>query len=389
MHFSFIFFGVLCIAQVFSQTSGTGKITWYTQIDSGKCSFGTISGDKQIAALNTAFFANGATCGSCYNITGPLGSTVVRVTDECPVSGNELWCSGDHNHFDLSTFAFNKLALDNCAVTYTKVACPVTGPIRWVIKEGSNKYWFGILVDNHKIQLSKLSIRVSSSSNWISLSRSAYNYWICDSCISGGVSGSLQIQLTGENGEVLTDSISPSTTWPLSTNTPSKVVYSGTVQFGQTNVANVPTSYASSSVPKTSVATTSSPASSITPGTSSSGTTGSVVTTGSSVTTGSGVTGNSRCSATWECSSFSKDYNFVDCVNGKCVCKTSFAGSAVPGDVCRCDAPKQVFWNGGIPSCGFSSSGLKKGEEVIGVQEDHSSVLALPVTLFSILLFLL
>jgi hypothetical protein len=32
---------------------------------------------------------------------------------------------------------------------------------------------------------------------------------------------------------------------------------------------------------------------------------------------------------------------------------------------------------------------LKNGEEVIGVQEDHSSVLALPVTLFSILLFLL
>jgi len=149
---------LLLFAQTPIGSCGTGKITWYTDIANGHCSFGPPTGNMYIAALNTAFYNKGVQCGSCYKLTGPLGSVVVTVTDECPAATNQEWCTGDHNHFDLSVPAFNQIAKDNVNITYERVTCPVPGNIQYFIKDGSNKYWFALLANQLKVQITKLEV---------------------------------------------------------------------------------------------------------------------------------------------------------------------------------------------------------------------------------------
>lgn len=119
-----------------------GRITYYTGINGGACSFGTIPPPYRIAALDQAFYNNGAQCGSCFLLIGPIGSTTVMVTDECPATST--WCSGDMDHFDLSTTAFDAIAVQSTGVdliTFELISCPpdiVSGNIVYALKDGSN-----------------------------------------------------------------------------------------------------------------------------------------------------------------------------------------------------------------------------------------------------------
>lgn len=90
--------------------------------------------------------------------------------------------------------------------------------------------------------------------------------------------------------------------------------------------------------------------------TATTGTTGVPATTGVPPTTGTGTTSSGTtgalgitCSARWQCASVSMDYNYVDCVNGRCACMPTFAGSGTPEDKCRCDKVG-VFWDA-VPYC--------------------------------------
>lgn len=57
------------------------------------------------------------------------------------------------------------------------------------------------------------------------------------------------------------------------------------------------------------------------------------------------------CSAQWQCQGVSTDYNFVECDEGVCRCRSElgFEGSATTSDKCRCD--DRVYWEGGVPYC--------------------------------------
>lgn len=76
------------------------------------------------------------------------------------------------------------------------------------------------------------------------------------------------------------------------------------------------------------------------------------------------------CSHQYECTSVSTDYNYVQCVNGACVCRESlgFNGTASVNDKCRCDytvawgtngtpyckvcdPPRSIFYENGTPYC--------------------------------------
>lgn len=63
------------------------------------------------------------------------------------------------------------------------------------------------------------------------------------------------------------------------------------------------------------------------------------------------------CSAAWECSSVTDNFNFVDCIDNVCICKTElgFSGSATTSDKCRCD-PGDVYWGKGTPYCKICES---------------------------------
>jgi len=60
--------------------------------------------------------------------------------------------------------------------------------------------------------------------------------------------------------------------------------------------------------------------------------------------------GQVNCTARWQCSSVSNDYNYVDCLQGKCECVEGFNGTATAQDKCRCDK-EGVYWSSGHPFC--------------------------------------
>ncbi|EFJ40108.1 hypothetical protein VOLCADRAFT_100183 [Volvox carteri f. nagariensis] len=110
-------------------------------INEGSCGYGYLDHDRatgwDIAAMSDANWDFAGSCGRCFEVrcdptwlsdnygqsfdrTGvcrdPEASVVVQITDSCPCNypnnawSNRRWCCGDMYHFDMSTWAFEKLA---------------------------------------------------------------------------------------------------------------------------------------------------------------------------------------------------------------------------------------------------------------------------------------
>lgn len=118
-----------------------GNEPWLWSIHHGSCGYGYIWEDEplgwDVAALPDVHYEYSGSCGNCYEVAcDPSGfsdnygnsldrssacfdteaSVVVRITDTCPCNyagnsfSNKRWCCGDMDHFDLSMWAFEKLA---------------------------------------------------------------------------------------------------------------------------------------------------------------------------------------------------------------------------------------------------------------------------------------
>src|SRR5579875_3639979 len=63
----------------------TGQAYFYHPGDGeGSCSFGSLSSGGLYVSLAAAQYANGASCGSYLDVTGPDGSVRAEVVDLCP-----------------------------------------------------------------------------------------------------------------------------------------------------------------------------------------------------------------------------------------------------------------------------------------------------------------
>eukprot|EP01023_Acetabularia_acetabulum_P025053 TRINITY_DN2403_c0_g1_i1.p2 TRINITY_DN2403_c0_g1~~TRINITY_DN2403_c0_g1_i1.p2 ORF type:complete len:392 (-),score=82.38 TRINITY_DN2403_c0_g1_i1:2119-3294(-) len=134
-----------------------GNEPWLWTIHYGSCGYGYLCQDEgtgwDITALPDVFPGYAGSCGRCYEIqcnptyfTDGYGATidrsnvcrdssssvVVTVTDTCPCNyatnfySNKRWCCGDMNHFDLSIWAYEKLAEHRWGVIglkYREVPC--------------------------------------------------------------------------------------------------------------------------------------------------------------------------------------------------------------------------------------------------------------------------
>lgn len=129
------------------------------------------------------------------DVTGPAGNTVrVKIVDSCP--------GCESGHLDLSAQAFAKLAdpgKGRIAISWKLVSPALSGPVKYVYKDGSTQWWCGIQVRNHRNPIR--TIELKSSSGWITLQRQSYNYFL--SANGKGCGGSVRI--TDVQGHQLTD----------------------------------------------------------------------------------------------------------------------------------------------------------------------------------------
>ncbi len=172
-----------------------GIITYYAASGAGNCSYDPSPADLDVVALQTEQYAASAYCGACVRVEGPKGIVTVRVVDSCPSCESRT-------HLDLSQSAFAKIAdLDDgrVAVKWQFVTCPVSGPIAYKFKEGSNE-WTAIQLRNHSRPIKSLEAKVAGS--WVSLARTSYNYFVAD---KGLGKGPYELRVTTIDGKSVTD----------------------------------------------------------------------------------------------------------------------------------------------------------------------------------------
>jgi hypothetical protein len=176
--------------------AGPQTATYYATRGMGNCSYPSPPADGLYVALSTPEYAKAAHCGGYLEVSGPEGSVLVKVIDQCP------GCAA--GHIDLSETAFARLAPLSAGlikVTYTYLADPpLPGPVSIEVNHGSSRYWLALLADNTGNPLA--SVQVQASSGWLSLTRASYNYWIAS---SGAGPGPFTVRLTDTQGHQVTE----------------------------------------------------------------------------------------------------------------------------------------------------------------------------------------
>ncbi|MCE0539996.1 hypothetical protein LWF15_31320 [Kineosporia rhizophila] len=173
----------------------SGIATFYGATGAGNCSYEP-TGDLMVAAMNEQDYQGSQACGSFVDVTGPKGNTVrVKIVDRCPE------CAP--GHIDLSAEAFAELAepvQGRIDISWKLVSPSVSGPVKYVYKDGSSQWWCSIQVRNHRNPIR--SVELKGKNGWVALPREMHNYFT--SANGEGCGG--QVRITDVQGNRLTDS---------------------------------------------------------------------------------------------------------------------------------------------------------------------------------------
>ena len=170
---SVIFFAQTC----HNETVFTGEGTYYDLSSSavgglGNCSFDhSIISPFYIGAMNAVQYGDADYCGACAEVTGPIGTVVVKIIDQCPE------CA--HGDIDLSPEAFDQIAnrIDGRVnISWKVVPCPINSNIKFYYKDGSNQWWTAVQVRDHRYPITKLE--VLTGAGYVSAPRQDYNFFL-------------------------------------------------------------------------------------------------------------------------------------------------------------------------------------------------------------------
>ncbi|KAE8021791.1 hypothetical protein FH972_007653 [Carpinus fangiana] len=183
----------------------------------GACGYGDLIQQGyglETAALSTALFKNGSTCGACFEImcvNDPkwcirnAGTIKITGTNFCPPnytkpSGN--WCNPPLVHFDLAMPMFVKLAPMRAGiipVKFRRIHCNKRGGVKFEIK--GNPYWSLVLVYNVGGAGNVVNVKIKGSrTGWIQMTRNWGQKWQIGSVLRGQ---SLSFQVTTGDGKTL------------------------------------------------------------------------------------------------------------------------------------------------------------------------------------------
>ncbi|KAM3269176.1 expansin-A23 [Capsicum chacoense] len=176
-----------------------GRATFYGDMKGGEtmqgaCGYGDLFKQGyglKTAALSTALFNNGATCGACFQlmcVDAPQschqGNRIITITatNFCPPDYSkteDIWCNPPQEHFDLSMPMFLEIAKYEAGVVpvkYRRVHCQKTGGLKFEMKGNPN--WILVLVYNVGGVGDVVNVKVKgSNSAWLPMQRNWGQNW--------------------------------------------------------------------------------------------------------------------------------------------------------------------------------------------------------------------